>query len=415
MKRYIILFFGILMLFSSINVQANEIPKQATLYYDNSVTKWSSVYIYIWGPKEHFLPWGSTELKMNSENNICSYTLSLDDRDAYTSFIFWDGGSQQTKDLSYTSEQRIFKSTTMKTKWDGEWYFKDDGRLEAAKTKFNTIEQEWYTPVSYGRLRLAVSSVPMEYNDEYLLIRGNISQYEEDYITISEAFNSLEYSAERLTNKVTELEAKNMTGYSYDSVIAFRNEISEVKAFINEGNFTQESLENNYDKLYQSPSLLIITRENGINTALEELKSEIDMLRELISNNRRDDSEIINLCSKIDTLYKELTNQNSELTDIITKMNINSPEIREQLAYELEKISALLENDNIRVDNLVSGYRTMENSYKNLKVDTVTTDPFYEAEPEIKDSRLPYFSLGLDVVQAILMGWIVCLLFKKRK
>ena len=445
-EKYILitLFFVSIIFLLNISAQAEEIPKQATLYYDNSVTNWSSVYIYIWGPNEHFLPWGDKSLKMNIENNICSYTLSLDDRDSYTNIIFWDGGSQQTSDLVYAGEQQIFrgmsKSTDYSTtKWAGSWFFKDDGRLLSQKLKLSAISKEWYTKSSYDTLSLTVSEIPSSYSDAYLLISDGTSQYEKDYNKLTNAYNNLEYSTSMLTTKLTELEAKNMTGYAYASVLAFRNEASEVKAFINENIFTEETLKNNYAKLEDSVRLLVIETENGANTAVEALKNEINKINDLLSsyNNTNTEEtqnyeELIKLLKEIEASYKELTSKNSNLSGNIEKL-LNEvsdknalPEALAQLNEEFKKISLLLESDTIKVDDLISGYEKMEIGYQNAdkySYQPTVNNPYVTEKPtaipiigttSVNDNKFIYFNFIVNIVQTILIGLIAFLMIKKK-
>ena len=418
------LIFGCLALFLGINARAEEIPKQATLYYDNSVTKWESVYVYIWGPKEHFLPWGSTSMKMNRENDICSYTLSLDDRDAYSHFIFWDGGSRQTKDLPYTGEQRIFRGVFQSSnKWDGSWYVMDDGRLLEQKLAFDAIAREWYTADSYEKLRLTVSLIPDVYDDAYLLINEGVSQYETDYSNLITAYEGLQYSAATLVSKITELEGKNMTGYTYESVLAFRSEVEEVKSFVDKNVFTQETLKSNYDKLNQSAKLLVLTKESGTNVVIEEMKNEIDKLRDSLKNGGSDTEEIMKICKELESAYRTLTGQSSKLSDIVDRMlktsagNGGASELREQLDEELNKLSALLTPDTTRIDDLIAGYEELENNYREL-VESGGAEPAPEI-PRVesgdgKYDALIYVNTAANVAEVLLLAFIAFFIIKRR-
>ena len=421
-----ILVFGLLILCISICARAEEIPKQATLYYDNSVTQWGTVYIYIWGPKEHFRPWGDKSMPMSADGNICTYTLALDDKDAYTHIIFWDGASQQTQDLAYSGGQRIFKSVLSKqdhstTRWSGNWYTKDDGRLAGQKLGLKAANPDWYTPGSYETLRLAVLAIPDVYSDAYLLVNEGASQYETDYQRVLTAYQNLQYSPAKLTAKVTELEAKSMTGYTHESVVVFRNSVDQVKTFIEENVFDLETLESNYNKLIQSSKLLVISNEEGGSAAVDQLKSEIDKLSSLLKQNSADVDEIIRICGKIEASYKELTQQNSGLTGIVNQLlnnadKNNTAEIGQQLDGELKKMSALLATDKIKVDDLIAGYEEMESNYQSLaekNYDGTGLLPQNMETDTAGNGKLVYLDLAIEVIQTLLIALIAVWLVKK--
>ena len=414
---------------------AAEIPKQATLYFDNSVTNWSSVYIYIWGSKEHFRPWGDLSLKMAQDGSIFSYTLSLDDRDAYASIIFWNGESQQTENLDYTGEQHIFRADSSRTdgskkKWSGSWYFNDDGRLLEQKRKFEALNKDWYTPASYELLKSAILPLPSVYDDAYLLVKDGTSRYEADYFNAYGAYRSLEYSPMKLVDKITELEAKNMTGYTYESVLSFRNEVEEVKNYIDESAFSAETLNGNYEKLNQSVKLLVITAENGTNAAVEALKGEIEKLQQLLGSSSSDTEKIVKLCEEIEAAYKELTGRDSNLSGTVKRLIENdadgnsTPETMEQLDKELKKLSNLLNADTIKVDELIAGYEEMENNYMSFANGNGSTEKLLKdlrkeisIEKNKSDSANKYFwvsavAISLVIIQAAV---ITLLLFRRRR
>lgn len=104
----------------------------ATVYYDNSVTKWATPKAYVWNSKSDNNEWpGKEMIKVSGYDNLWSF-----DSSSYANVIFDNGMSgdnlKQTIDLTVT-DGKVYKMTTATTK--------------GAMTEFASIE-EWEESLS---------------------------------------------------------------------------------------------------------------------------------------------------------------------------------------------------------------------------------------------------------------------------
>ena len=421
--KFIILLLCLLFL-SIERIEAANIPNNITIYYDNSVTKWSTVSIYIWGSENpnYFKPWQNSTMLMTCIDHICSYELEHDNRD-YDKIIFRGPSldSQKTNDLIYHGKNYIFKSLSQQNNWSGSWYYKDNGELHNEKLKFNNLEAEWYTSSSYETLKNLVLAIPAIYNETYLIADNNTSQYENDLNKIQVAHQNLELSANKINEKLKELENKNTNGYSWESIISFRTVINEVKLFVEGNIFTLETLKSNYAKLANANKLLIIETKEGTNVVIEALKEEIDKLQELLNSNTSDIKEIIETYNEIESDYKTLTNEDSKLSDTVNKlleeMNKSKDyteiaELKKYLNKELISLTDLLKSDNIKVEELIKEYEKMENHYKNILSNNNTLEQLVlNLDKKISKIKTPntiiYLSSGILFIQTLLLSYAI--------
>ena len=106
----------------------------ATVYYDNSVTKWATPKAYVWNSESDNNEWpGKEMIKVSGYDNLWSF-----DSSSYANVIFDNGmigdNLKQTIDLTVT-DGNVYKMTTTTTK--------------GAMTEFASIE-EWEESLSHG-------------------------------------------------------------------------------------------------------------------------------------------------------------------------------------------------------------------------------------------------------------------------
>ena len=401
----IIMLFCFIILCVGNEVHAAAIPEGTTIYYDDSVTNWGSVNMYFFKKSGTDSGWYNDifMVPVPGESGIFSYTLTNNSA-GYDWIIFRNSArDSQTADLEYIKPNYIFKSENIDAgQYKGSWYIKDTSGLIAKKNNFATLKKEWYTSASYAALEGVVSSIPTmnsSYLKSYLEGGKYISNYEKDLTALNIAYDNLELSPEKLSNKIKELEMKNMGGYTIASIIEFRNEISNVKKYIADGIYTEASLEGKYNLLEEAYNSLEITTEAEENEAIEALKTEIDKLKGLINTNSTDIQEILKVCSGIEALYENLTNQNSNLLQTVSKLleesNKNASADNATLAIyistEMEKLNALLYSDDIKMEELISQYKEIEENYKKLLENTSEIEKLLE-----NNKRIEELILGLD-------------------
>ena len=420
----IMILFSILFFCMIMEVSATAIPNDVTIYYDNSVTQWSTVTIYIWGNEspEYYKTWNSAFMTMSCEDNICSYKLTHDDR-IYNKIIFrgTNNDTEKTVDLIYRGENYIFKGENTGNSVTGSWYYKESGELQQEKVLFNKLESFWYTGDSYEALKSSILAIPSVYNNSYLLANDSISNYEMDLSKSRLNFQNLVLSSNRLITKVNELEAKNMTGYTWESVNAFRNQIKEVNDYIDADDLTLETLKINYNKLVNANKLLVIETEDGKNVVIETIKGDIEKLEELLNSNSMNINEIIKFYDELESSYKILTIGESELLNTVNQIlkslvNNNGTEIavlKRYLSEELLVLRELLGEDNIKVDELVNKYEDIEAHYKSLlDENNEIKELILNIDRKVSNYWVFYIVSGILVINSSVT---ILLLFRKKK
>jgi alpha-amylase len=112
-----------------------------TIYYDNSTTKWSNVYIYAWSgtSTNHTGSWPGTKMTLVSgESYVYSYEVPTD----AVNVIFSDGGTNQTADLTMPTSKNLFSGNTWTTYTPGS----TGGSSSSSSTRtiyFNSSAVNW--------------------------------------------------------------------------------------------------------------------------------------------------------------------------------------------------------------------------------------------------------------------------------
>ena len=202
------------------------------IYFDNSSTKWSKVYIYIWEKqgntdKDKYKEWDKADemQKVEGTDNIYSFTVPDDmTPDKYNMLIFKNGNNgdqNQTIDLGFIEEGFAYKINSDNTgKRVGYWYLYDTSditkRLESAK-KYQA-DKQYYTSESYGDLDNYIQDVVDKLNKEILLEEqkqdngnGTGKYYIDIDVTLANIDNvvdGLKTDKSILENKVKEIEEK---------------------------------------------------------------------------------------------------------------------------------------------------------------------------------------------------------------
>ena len=132
-----------------LNKQFGLVGEKTTIYFDNSISKWSSVYAYVWTEGSV----SPTVLPMNlveGETNIYSVSVSGE----YEQIIFknTDGVTSwnlQTKDLTIpTGDKNCYKPNGTGTKPSGDWISYAEGTKELTLNKVTTDKN---SPQSLGK------------------------------------------------------------------------------------------------------------------------------------------------------------------------------------------------------------------------------------------------------------------------
>ena len=415
MKKFflgIYLFAISILFFVGNEVYAATIPNGTVIYFDNSYLKWSEVNLYFWKEGGINSGWGNTSLKMDcSTNNICEYTL-LNNPNQYDHLIFRpsDPESDKTIDLEFIRENYIFEINTggLKAR-NGDWYIKDYRELVNKVWEFSELKEEWYNPSSYSALSTSIGLIPNTFSKSYLkvnLISGNyISNYETDLETIKTNFSSLVISPYKLENKITELENKNLTGYTLSSIISFRGVIEEAKGYINSGVYTVSLLESHYTKVVNAYNSLIITTEEEETAVIDKLKKDIFDLQNLLDTNSSDTKTILKLCSEIEALYEKLTKKESDLLKNVTKLleensNESDKSVIDFLQKELTDLDRLLESK-ADIDKVDNQFKELLKSNEELK---------RELKKKDKSNVILFLVLIIMLIEIPLLGYLI---FKK--
>jgi len=430
-KKKIVFLSLCILFFYTEKIEAAVIPNNTTIYYDNTVTKWTTVSIYIWGADtpNYFIPWQNTTMSMNCVNYICSYELEHDNHN-YDKIIFRGPSldSQKTNDLIYQGPNHIFKSLIQQDSysWSGSWYYKDNGELHNEKQKFNNLESEWYTQSSYNDLKTLILAIPSVYNEEYLIANTTTSQYQNELNEIKSVYQNLQLSPYKIETKINELENKNTNGYTWESIIDFRKVIDEVNNYLETNIFTLDTLKSNYNKLLNANKLLIIETEEGSNVVIEALKDEVNKLQELLNSTNSDIKDIIDIYNEIESDYKTLTNEDSKLSETVNKLLVelanskNNTEIetlKKDLNDELSALTTLLKSDNIKVEELIKEYEKMENHYKTILNNNNTIEQLVlNLDKKISKIKIPNTIIYLTSTMVFIETAILILnTIKKRK
>ena len=85
--------------------QSQVTPDGITIYYDNSITNWSSVKVHYWGG-ESASSWPGVDM-VNVNGNIYSYTVPA----GTTGLVFNNGGGDQTDDINSVEHNHLYKGT----------------------------------------------------------------------------------------------------------------------------------------------------------------------------------------------------------------------------------------------------------------------------------------------------------------
>ncbi len=85
-------------------------PTGMTVYYDNSITNWSTVYIHYWGGEES-TNWPGVEMERNTSSsaytNLWQYVIPF----GSTGVVFNNGNGDQTNDVTTLTDGAIYKGT----------------------------------------------------------------------------------------------------------------------------------------------------------------------------------------------------------------------------------------------------------------------------------------------------------------
>ncbi|MDE5641998.1 MAG: starch-binding protein, partial [Muribaculaceae bacterium] len=112
-------------------------PTGFVVYYDNSVTSWSTVYVHYWGG-ESASEWPGVKMEQGN-NHIWYYTLP----EGTTGVVFNNGGSDQTNDIS-PEAYHVYKGT-------GNRNFSDEGIYSSAVDV--VVEDENEAPAEYYNMQ----------------------------------------------------------------------------------------------------------------------------------------------------------------------------------------------------------------------------------------------------------------------
>ena len=429
-----IVVLGLIIFFMNSKTHAAPIPEGTTIYYDNNYTNWSKITIYLYadGGTTNSNWFDDSMVMSHVGNGIYEYTLE-NNANNYEWMIFRNEyRDKQTVDLRYIGSNHIFIPDSDSGKINGSWYIKDTTKLTNLKNSFNEIDKEWYTEDSYNALKLVIESITI-YNNEFLKTYYTdrfVSNYELKVQEVNTAYENLTLSAEKLNNRINELEEKNMNGYTLASIINFREEINNVKNYISTGTYTLETLKNNYDKLNLSYNSLVITTENEELAIIETVKEEIENLTKLINSNNGDIEGILRRLAEIEILYKKLTNQNSDLTETIAKLfekYINEPSnnnnvnkfISEYLTPELTKLTEILNTENTGTDELINQYKEIEENYRialrsegKATGNNRETEQLLEQKNKEENTTLTYIAVISTIIQTITASCAILILLK---
>lgn len=168
-----------------------QINSGNTIYFDNSGTNWSDVYVYLFSTigGTEFYPWGDSHLKMtpvSDGSNIYKFYLdpSYNIEQYKDNFVvFNDGGNAKTIDLGYINTGYAYKVESWEDgKAVGYWYVYDKSNLEYITTnaeayfaKLQCLPASDTNPlkwaIEYARLAIR-SEIPVETE-----VIGNTEEY----------------------------------------------------------------------------------------------------------------------------------------------------------------------------------------------------------------------------------------------
>ena len=127
-RRSLAVVLAVLMVFSTMMVgmiTANA-ATQTTIYFDNSVTKWSKVNCYYWGGESTAPSWPGTAMTKGT-GDIWSITLS-----ATPGSVIFNNGSSQSADLTYPGDGYTAKPNSASGKFTVTW--SKDGQVATEPT-----------------------------------------------------------------------------------------------------------------------------------------------------------------------------------------------------------------------------------------------------------------------------------------
>ncbi len=385
-------------------IYVTTIKQGDVVYYDNSITKWDNVKIYLFERKEgisdtNAFTWNDDkgQMKKIGDTDIWEYTLPTDiTSDKYNHVIFLNGteGPQnQTIDLGYLGKGYAYISKEIYNKNDdyskngkqiGYWYLYDKTGLRNLLDECKKLEEKYYTSESWATFKTSMEEAEKVLNSEQRIEDADDKDgYKCNYFYKLEGLEKVKtelvVDKEILNNKIKETQNIDKDKYTPDSVNKLNEAVKNAQGKYNgEDPLTVDGLKDELSKLDEAINNLKPNKDklkekidegNGIidnedskyytNDSVNALKDKVKNGNEVYKNDNATLAEVEKATDEIDDTIKGLELNKKMLEDLV-----NMAKNADFDKYTDETVETLKGAINASQDLLGSGEITLE-KFKN--------------------------------------------------